>query len=170
MVNDDHIKLSQKYQRCSCVWVGNIVKCSFRGHPNLKSYCCNNDFLAISNVFWIHNFNLIFTDSGEQTAKVLEKIGTMLLLTDRNSTDGDIDLNELQDSSNRRQRVTKQVQLSRMLECIHGMTPNYAQKLASEFGTFKTMKRRIKNCENFDNLPINFLPNHLKKSLKLFFV
>lgn len=124
---------------------------------------------AISNVFWIHNFNLIFTDNGEQTAKILEKIGSMLPMTDRNSTDGDIDLNELQNSSNRRQRVTKQVQLSRMLECIHGMTPNYAQKLASEFGTFKTMKRRIKDCENFDTLPINFLPNHLKKSLKLFF-
>ena len=112
---------------------------------------------------------MIFTDNGEQTAKILEKIGTMLPMTDRNSTDGDIDLNELQNSSNRRQRVTKKVQLSRMLECIHGMTPNYAQKLASEFGTFQTMKRRIKNCENFDTLPINFLPNHLKKSLKLFF-
>ena len=126
-------------------------------------------FLAISNVFWIHNFNLIFTDNGEQTAKVLEKIGTMLPVTDRSNSDGDINLNELQNSSNRRQRVTKQVQLSRMLECIHGMTPNYAQKLASEFGTFRAMKNRIKNSENFDNLPINFLPNHLKKSIKLFF-
>ena len=126
-------------------------------------------FLAISNVFWIHNFNLIFTDGAEQTAKVLEKMGTLLPMTDRNSSDGDINLDELQNSSNRRQRVTKQVQLSRMLECIHGMTPNYAQKLASEFGTFQTMKRRIKDCENFDTLPINYLPKHLKKSLKLFF-
>ena len=112
---------------------------------------------------------MIFTDDGEQTAKVLEKMGTLLPMTDRNSSDGDINLDELQNSSNRRQRVTKQVQLSRMLECIHGMTPNYAQKLASEFGTFRSMKNRIKNCENFDNLPINFLPNHLKKSLYLFF-
>ena len=33
MVNNDHIKLSQKYQPCGCVAAGNIGKFTFRGHP-----------------------------------------------------------------------------------------------------------------------------------------
>ena len=33
MVNNDHIKLYQKYQSCGCVWAENIAKFSFRGHP-----------------------------------------------------------------------------------------------------------------------------------------
>ena len=33
MVNNDHIKLLQKYQPSSCELAGNIAKFPFRGHP-----------------------------------------------------------------------------------------------------------------------------------------
>ena len=47
-------------------------------------------------------------------------------------------LDELNATSNRQARVTKKTQLARMLECIHGMRPEYAEKLANQFGTFRT--------------------------------
>ena len=37
MVNNDHIKLSEKYQPSGCVWAENTAKCPLRRHPIWRS-------------------------------------------------------------------------------------------------------------------------------------
>ena len=47
-------------------------------------------------------------------------------------------------------------------ECINGMRPEYAEKLATQYGTFARMRR-------LDNIDSTGLPNSLIKAVKLFF-
>ena len=50
MVNNDHIKLYQKYQPCGCVSAGNIAKFPFHGHPGCSSFSlAKRDILAAAN-------------------------------------------------------------------------------------------------------------------------
>ena len=85
---------------------------------------------AMANIFWHFGFHLIFTPSVVGTCQTLEHIGKQLnheLSSGSNA--GGLDLEGLNETSDRRQRVTKRVQLARMLECIHGMRPHYAKVL-----------------------------------------
>ena len=118
---------------------------------------------AIANVFWHHNFHVIFTKSVADTVVALETIGSSLERREQRQEDG-LTLDELNQTSDRRSRVTKKTHLARMLECIHGMRPEYAEKLSRQFGTFNTMKRNISQLNQSSGLP-----NSLIKSVKLFF-
>ena len=95
-------------------------------------------------------------------------------------------MDELNATSNRQARVTKRTQLARMLECIHGMRPEYAEKLANQFGTFridfeihisvqafdgfqKVKKSNMKKCLIRGEPIQTELPNSLKKAILIFF-
>jgi len=120
---------------------------------------------AIANVFWHHHFHVIFTKSVADTVVALETIGSSLECREQRQEDG-LTLDELNQTSDRRSRVTKKTHLARMLECIHGMRPEYAEKLSRQFGTFNTMKRNISQLNQSGS---GGLPNSLIKSVKLFF-
>ena len=75
-------------------------------------------------------------------------------------------VDELNTESNRQARNTKQKQLSKMLQCVHGMRPFYAKKLAEQFGTFSNMKKQV--VRNNASLPKD-LPKSLAKAITVFF-
>ena len=118
---------------------------------------------AIANVFWHHQFHVIFTKDVAETVAALETIGRHL---EHNEHENGLTLDELNQTSNRRARVTKKTQLARMLECIHGMRPEYAERLSRRFGTFGALKRDIHQLDQIDNCGLS---KSLLKSVKLFF-
>ena len=52
-----------------------------------------------------------------------------------------------------------------MLQCIHGVTPHYADRLAETFGTWSSLMSYL-NREEHQKLA--FLPKHIQKALKFF--
>ena len=111
---------------------------------------------ATSTTFWRHRCHLVFTSSTTQTAEFLKVIGQEL---DASVSSHGMTVDELNQESNRQARKTKKKQLSKMLQCIHGMLPFYAKRLAEQFGTFSNMKKQL-------NRNPTLLPEDLSKSLR----
>ena len=77
MINNDYIKLYQKYQPCGCVWARNIAKFSFRGHPYRASgvYIICRLWLIVHKIYLKTSIYYLASWSGVQGSLVDEGLG-----------------------------------------------------------------------------------------------
>ena len=118
---------------------------------------------ATATTFWKHRCHVVFTSSITQTVEFLKVVGEQL---DASSSSHGMTVDELNQESNRQARKTKKKQLSKMLQCIHGMLPFYAKRLAEQFGTFSNMKKQLTRNPN---LLSDDFPKSLRKAITVFF-